>query len=275
MMFRLPGFPRQRSPRAGACSAELGRADLLDPVEAYDRLAPAYARVAQRRAAYLEGIERLIGAGVAPGSRSLLDVGAGPGVRSVRIAQAAGLHEVTLLEPSAAMRSGYSATAAVWPIRAEELGSRQGRFDVVTCLWNVLGHVFPAAARAEVLRHFARLGAPGGCIFVDVNHRYNARHYGAWRTAGRWLRDRLAPAGANGDVQVRWDIEGCACATGGHVFTHSEFRRLVTAAGLRIERRFIVDYETGRECRHPWQGHLLYRLGCPADVSETSAAGDR
>ncbi len=241
--------PRRRAP------------DLLDPVVAYDRLAPTYDEIARRRAAYLEGVDRLIAAEVAPGSRSLLDVGAGTGERSRRLAAAAGLAEVTLLEPSSAMRRGYPPTVAVWPIRAEELRKREGGFDVVTCLWNVLGHVFPEAARVEVLRDFARLRAPGGRIFVDVNHRYNARHYGALRTALRWFRDRVAPGVANGDVRVCWKLGDGSCVTSGHVFTHREFVRLAAGAGLRIERRWVVDYATGRVCRRAWQGNLLYRLG--------------
>ena len=211
----MPHSPHTRPPQDSRAAAlpvsaarapQLSAAELLDPVAAYDRLAPTYGEIARRRSAYLESVDRLIAAAVAPGSRSLLDVGAGTGERSLRLAAAAGLAEVTLLEPSAAMRRGYPSTVTVWPIRAEDLRGRAGGFDVVTCLWNVLGHVFPAAARVEVLRQFARLRTPGGRIFVDVNHRYNACHYGALQTALRWLRDRGAPGGTNGDVRVCWDL---------------------------------------------------------------------
>jgi hypothetical protein len=101
-----------------------------------------------------------------------------------------------------------------------------------------------------VLRQCARLLAPGGRIFVDVSHRYNARHYGVMPTLWRWLR------GSSGDVVVNWRPEGVS--TAGHVFTHREFMQLCRDAGLAVERRVVVDYATGAVCRWSFQGHLLY-----------------
>ncbi|MGC9946171.1 MAG: methyltransferase domain-containing protein [Bryobacteraceae bacterium] len=238
-------------------------APLLDPVAAYDRIAPVYARLANQRRAYLEAVERLVVAETPPGSRSLLDVGAGDGARAARIAAAAGLPDLNLLEPSESMRSRCPAQCAIWAMRAEDLHCRQGSFDIVTCLWNVLGHIFPAAARIDVLRQFARLVSPPGKIFIDVNHRYNARHYGILATAIRCLRDRVSPAGSHGDVRVVWDIEGQRCATTGHVFTHAEFTALSRAAGLSIENRFVIDYASGELRRRSFAGNLLYVLRRP------------
>jgi 2-polyprenyl-3-methyl-5-hydroxy-6-metoxy-1,4-benzoquinol methylase len=235
---------------------------MLDPVAAYDRIAPSYARLSEQRRAYLEAVERLIVAAIPPHSRSLLDIGAGDGVRALRIAQAAGLREVTLLDPSASMRGNWPASVTAWAIRAEDLQSQRGSFDAIACLWNVLGHIFPASARGEVLRQCARLLAPGGRIFIDVNHRYNARHYGVVPTAWRFVRDGVAPGDSNGDVVVNWRAEGVQ--TAGHVFTGREFSRLCRAAGVAIERRLIVDYASGAVCRWSFQGNLLYVLrgGC-------------
>ena len=225
---------------------------MLDPVAAYDRIAGSSARLSAERRAYLEAIERLIVSAIPPGSRSLLDIGAGDGVRALRIAEAAGLSEVVLLEPSAEMRRNWPANATTWAMRAEDLGSKSGQFDVITCLWNVLGHIFPAGARSEALRQCARLLAPGGRIFIDVSHRYNARHYGLFPTLWRWVR------GASGDVVVHWRPEGVS--TAGHVFTDREFAELCRTVGVVVERRFVVNYATGAVCRWSFQGHLLYVL---------------
>jgi 2-polyprenyl-3-methyl-5-hydroxy-6-metoxy-1,4-benzoquinol methylase len=233
---------------------------LLDPIAAYDLVAPAFARLSDQRRAYLDAIERLVATAIPTGSRSLLDAGAGDGARAGRIARAGALADVVLLEPSAAMRSRCPRRATVWAMRAEELGSRQASFDVITCLWNVLGHIFPAAARVEVLRQFARLLSPAGRVFADVNHRYNARHYGALRTAARFLRDRVAPGERNGDVTVTWNVNGFRPATAGHVFTAREFQSLAQAAGLTVEQRYVVDYATGQLRRWSCEGNLLYVL---------------
>jgi 2-polyprenyl-3-methyl-5-hydroxy-6-metoxy-1,4-benzoquinol methylase len=143
---------------------------------------------------------------------------------------------------------------------AEDLHLIQRGFDVITCLWNVLGHIFPTAARLEVLHQFARLVSPQGRIFMDVQHRYNVRHYGAIPTAVRFLHDRLKWSETNGDVVVTWNVDEVRCTTRGHVFTHREFRSLAHAAGLNIEKHFVVDYDTGERRRWSIEGHLLYVL---------------
>jgi SAM-dependent methyltransferase len=239
----------------------------LDPVDAYERLAPAYAEVSKQREPYLDAIVRLIVGEIPPGSTSLLDVGAGDGVRAERIAAGAGLRNVVLLEPASAMRCQYTGSAEIWAARAEDLGRFEGSFDVITCLWNVLGHVLSPAARREVLRQFGRLLAPQGRIFVDVNHRYNARHYGVLPTAARFLRDAALPDSGNGDVCVSWNAAGERIVTRGHVFTHSEFAALAKDAGLSIDRRFIVDYSTGEPGKRSFEGNLLYVLR----VTQTTA----
>ncbi len=153
-------------------------------------------------------------------------------------------------------------------MRAEDLYMVESRFDVILCLWNVLGHVFPAAARIEMLRQFARLLAPHGKAFVDVSHRYNARHYGAAPTATRFIRDLLIWREDSGDVAVSWDLGGKRTTTTGHVFTHREMASMCRAAGLDIERKFVLDYGTGKERRWGFEGHLLYVLK-PRQTSAT------
>jgi SAM-dependent methyltransferase len=165
-----------------------------------------------------------------------------------------------LLEPSRAMQGDSPGDTKVWTMRAEELHSVQAEFDVITCLWNVLGHIFPASARIEALRQFARLVSPRGRIFADVSHRYNARQYGSLQTILRFIRDRASWDEKNGDVVVTWDAGGTRCTTMGHVFTDKEFRFLALAAGLRIEKTLVVDYATGELRRWSWQGNLLYVL---------------
>ncbi len=235
--------------------------DVLDPVSAYDRIAPHYGGLSRDRQAYLTGIEGLVVSETPAVSRSLLDVGAGDGARCFRIAAAAGLTKVVLLEPSAAMRSLWPSGAHGWAIRAEELSTRNDRFDVIVCLWNVLGHIFPAARRVEVLAQCARLLSPAGRLFVDVSHRYNAVHYGVVPTMLRMIRDSVHPGRAKRRRHGRsWDINGISCATQGHVFTDAEFRRIAAAARLSVLRRFAVDYSSGRVRSSKYAGHLLYVL---------------
>jgi SAM-dependent methyltransferase len=233
---------------------------MLDPIAAYDRIGPVFARVAEQRRAYLDSVDRLVIAGIPPGSRSMLDVGSGDGRRARRIARNRDIPELVLVEPSLAMQGSNCSGTQIRTMRAEELHMAEPGFDVITCLWNVLGHIFPQASRTEVLRQFARLASPHGRIFVDLHHRYNVRRYGAIPSALRFLNDRLRWNETNGDVVVAWDVEQVRCTTRGHVFTDREFRSLARAAGLNIENQFAVDYETGERRRWRFQGHLLYVL---------------
>lgn len=245
---------------------------ILDPVAAYDRIGPVFGRIAEKRRAYLDGIDQLVISEIPPGSRSMLDVGSGDGARARRIAKARDIGELVLVEPSVPMQRRNGSDAKIRTLRAEELRLIDGEFDVITCLWNVLGHIFPSASRVEVLRQFARLASPHGSIFIDVNHRYNARHQGAIRTALRYLRDHLNWNDTNGDVMVAWNVEDLRCTTRGHVFTHREFRSLADAAGLSIDQQFVVDYATGARRRWSFEGHLLYVLARTARASAQQTA---
>jgi 2-polyprenyl-3-methyl-5-hydroxy-6-metoxy-1,4-benzoquinol methylase len=239
-----------------------GRCQVVDPVEAYDRLAPVFDALTERRNRYLRSIENLIVARVPADARSLIDVGAGDGSRAVRIANGAGIRQVVLVEPSVEM-ARRAGRGEVWPVRAEALAVDDPRvagrrFDVVTCLWNVLGHVRPEAARIEALRRMGLLATPRGRLFLDVTHRYNLRSYGFFRTVVRRLRDSLSFSERSGDVVASWALGESPCATYGHVFTDDEVRELAAAAGLVVEERRVVDYDTGQTRRWGFSGNLLY-----------------
>jgi 2-polyprenyl-3-methyl-5-hydroxy-6-metoxy-1,4-benzoquinol methylase len=254
-----------------------------DPVAAYDRLAAHYADLSHRREAYLRGVEREIISRIPKGSISLLDVGAGDGIRALRIASRVGIERVVLVEPSKEMAGRSGELAEVWPVRAEDLGTDTAekdcracgpgtdecvrphtilsnsiteRFDVITCLWNVLGHIPTAEKRLRALTAITRLLAPQGLFFLDVNHRYNLRTYGIFPTSARWMRDLFSLRETNGDVLANWSDAGVS--TYGHVFTQSEIMRLCGAAGLDLEERLVIDYDDGRIRRFSFQGNLLY-----------------
>ncbi len=230
----------------------------IDPVSAYDAISADFVQLTAERRLYLDAIDATVLRLIPPGARSLLDVGAGDARRARCIANGAGIKQTVLVEPSAGMRRTSASQTGYVDLRAEQLSSLPGEFDVILCLWNVLGHIFPGDARLHVLRQFERLLTARGRLFIDVNHRYNAARYGALRTAGRYLYDCVRPSANNGDVVATWHLGGNEASVRGHVFTDSEFRGLARQAGLVIEQRFVLDYDTGDARSLVTRGNLLY-----------------
>lgn len=229
----------------------------------YDRLAPHFRSYSEIRAAYLEAVNQLILRRIRAGARSLLDVGSGDGIRAAGLARASSISRLVLSDPSKEMASRchqLEAVDEVWQVAAEDLPLTEQRFDVITCLWNVLGLVQGAPARAAALRRMRALLAPQGQIFLDVNNRYNAATYGWLTTAGRLIYDRLRPSDANGDVTFNWNVGGEMIRSHGHVFRPGEVEDLIQATGLKIIGRHVIDYGTGRLRRFTFGGQLFYEL---------------
>ena len=238
-----------------------------DPVAAYTLLAPHYADLSSRRERYLRAIEDAVVARVPAGSNSLLDIGAGDGSRALYIARESGIQNIVLLEPSLEMAAPAAGIVKVWNVRAEELADESNKFEVITCLWNVLGHIRGVQSRVRAMRAMGCLLTPEGKCFVDVNHRYNLQSYGVFPTAARFLRDSISYKSENADVTATWKIDGQSISTYGHVFSDREVRNLAHAAGLEIEERIVVDYDTGKIRSFAFTGNLLYVLRRPPIVS--------
>jgi SAM-dependent methyltransferase len=228
---------------------------------AYDRLAPHYRAYASARAAYLDAVDRFVIAH-APRDGQMLDVGAGDGVRAMAIARALSASKVVLCEPSERMAAlcREQSAAAVWTDPAQCLWRHAERFDVITCLWNVLGHLPDCAARTAALAGMRSLLAPDGRIFCDVNNRHNARAYGSGIVMLRRMLDKLAPDERRGDATFEWRVGDERIPARGHLFTPAEMDGIVQAAGLEVEQRLTVDYVSGQTSSCPRSGQLVYRL---------------
>lgn len=253
----------RRAEASSLISRRRGRTEGVVPgASAYDALAPHYRAYSQTKSDYLRAVDEIVKSRLAAGARSLLDVGAGDGVRAQGIARACGVARLVLAEPSPAMAACCRrlAGAEVWQVGAEELPESARKFDAVTCLWNVLGHVETGAKRLAALRRMRALLAEGGLIFLDVNNRYNARAYGMFKTTARALFDLVSPSETNGDLSFDWEIGGRRIRARGHVFTPREVESLAAGAGLRVRERHVIDYETGARRRFAFQGQLLYVL---------------
>lgn len=226
----------------------------------YDAIAPHYREYAEKKSAYLSAVDRFILGNIPQGAGSLLDVGAGDGVRGMAIARQKGIAYTVLCDLSSEMvaRCQELKPTEVWQAAAEALPETNLRFDVITCLWNVLGHVASRANRIKSLQRMGNLLAENGVIFFDVNNRHNASAYGVFNVLGRVMLDTILPNEKRGDASFDWKVNEQVFPAMGHLFTPCEIEGIIHAVGLRVIDRVSVDYTTGKFSRSPYRGQLLY-----------------
>jgi hypothetical protein len=64
----------------------------------------------------------------------------------------------------------------------------------------------------------------------------------------------------NGDVSFSWQVGERLIHSSGHVFRPIEMSGLIESAGLKVIRRYIVDYQTGERHRVAFEGQLFCEL---------------
>lgn len=230
---------------------------------AYDLMAPHYREYAEKKSAYMTGVDDFILSNLPEHIESLLDVGAGDGIRGMALAGKIGVDKVILCEPSEKMAEFCKQLnpSDVWQCRADELPiPSEMHFDIITCLWNVMGHIPDYEARVASLKSMARMLATGGRIFMDVNNRHNANAYGFWTVSVRRFLDCIKPDYKRGDVKFEWDINGQKIPASGHLFTVAEMRGIIKDAGLRIVKTVAVDYLNGAISNDITKGQMVFVL---------------
>jgi SAM-dependent methyltransferase len=238
---------------------------VLSSVKFYDSLSVIYDAELERRAPWVKRVEGLIAGWAAKrGAKSLIDFGCGNGRRALRLMQAANLSGAAIdVSPGMideARRLGVDAHVMDIASPAFDPAALGGRkFDVVICTWNVLGHVEGRGARLQAVKNMRSVMAPGGCIVLDVNNRYNANQYGWAAVLRNLVKDTLNPERAGDFIANRVNPEGVTMHTFVHVFSRGELRQLCRDAGLTpVEERFL-DYDTGED-RTRWSGQMCFLI---------------
>lgn len=228
----------------------------------YDALAPHYREYADKKSAYLAAVDRLLLEHAPSRPASMLDVGSGDGVRAMTLARQLGVATIVLSDSSTEMvtRCRMLGPTEAWHTAAEDLPDTEKRFDIITCLWNVLGHLPGRASRVKALIRMKVLLSDRGRIFFDVNNRHNAAAYGWLKVFGRTIIDAVQPDERRGDASFDWKIGDKVFPARGHLFTPREIEGIIRESGLSIRERVAVDYTTGNVSRSPRRGQLVYMV---------------
>ena len=231
-------------------------------IGAYDAIAPLYEEYSSKRQAYLDAVDELVIANLGPDTR-LLDIGSGDGRRLAKIKASAGLTDIVAVEPSAEMARICEEKVGI-PVY-QEFGENIdqldiGSFDVITALWNILGHIPSSRARQQTLLNIGNKLKPGGKLILDVNNRHNALAYGYWTVLQRVLIDTINFKESRGDAQYKWEIDGVSFDAHGHLFTPAEIEKLFRATGFSVLKRYSVNYDSGAASVSKYRGQLFYIL---------------
>lgn len=233
-----------------------------DSRKIYDAFAPQYRKYSESKSAYLESVDGLLLARFGGKVRRVLDYGAGDGVRGARLFRALGAERLVQADVSEEMLGRcreQGAAAEYWNVTSDDWKKTPERFDLILCLWNVLGHIRPFEERRKVLADLRSLAAPGARLCFDVNNRHYVG-YGKWTSLARRVLDFVRPDYSRGDTRFMWEIGDARFPAQGHLFVMAEIRELVGAAGWTIEDWKAVDYATGRVSGNPCQGQLFFIL---------------
>lgn len=237
---------------------------LLDSEGFYTALATVYSSLCDERTRYIEAVDCLVkqtttsrkGTGSA-----WLDVGAGDGVRIADLtSDFAG--ELWLIEPAKPLAKMAKESVPDSIVLEQTLEDAAGsptlkgkQFDVITCLWNVIGHVDDPK---KFLREVGRLIDSKGILIIDVNNRHNVKQYGI----GATLRNMLMSIFKTSTDKWRFPVSKSPDVTTLSWITNArEIEALANDAGLRLVRRLFVDYETGKTSRRGfWRGQIYYEF---------------
>lgn len=146
--------------------------------QTYNQLAPHFRDYSKKRKTYLKSINQIILKHSPIQPQSVLDIGSGDGLRALKLFQKMNGQNLTLIDNSSHMitQAKLLQSSSISAIQADISDPAithklKGQFDVILCLWNVLGHIPSTEKRITSLKNIKSLLSPDGQIFLDVNNR--------------------------------------------------------------------------------------------------------
>ena len=179
---------------------------------------------------------------------SLLDLGAGNGERTNRIAKKMNA-QVTTVDIAVSSYESCKKNSFVSYQENIESFCIKNTFDIITCLWSVMGYV----NTYNTLKNVKSMLATDGVFFFDVNVRYNIAEYGLYNCARNLLSDFFVRSSG-------FEIGGCKV----YLFNYWELDGILKKIGFKYKKIYL-NYSTGkRTC--VFMGQLLYI--CTHDLVE-------
>ena len=229
----------------------------------YNSLAPFYNRYARARMNYIQAINHIVRDHIDNDVHSVLDLGAGNGTRIHNILKGKSkqIKQVYLVENAPKMLENMLTIPKYHVIRQDFSSTEfnlQKKFDCITCLWNVMGHVEKNNV-LTALNNMAKHLSPSGFVIIDINNRNNIKQYGI-HAIKNCFRDLFFYNYATGDIVFDINITGNKIKSQVHLFSKTEFDRIIKQSNLRIQKCYYINYNTGKKEYFSFCGQLCYVL---------------
>lgn len=227
-----------------------GKMDTVDESTSYyDALSTNYELTSRRRSKYINGVDAQIrNHKLQENIDRWLDIGSGDGRRTIRLVRMlGGCKSISLIEPSEKMFklcldtfSKSKINVSLFCCRVEDYLPVH-TYELITCLWNVVGHADnPLIFLAKVKRFLSH----GGTLILDCNNSFNVRNYGL-RAIVNMIRFVLAPKKI-----LSFPITQKGIVAHVKLVNPLQILSLLRQAGFKDIKMRFIDYESGKEV--PW-----------------------
>lgn len=224
----------------------------------YDKVAPFYRQISEERGNYLLGVDKIISAFIV-GKKSLVDLGSGDGIHIAKLSKRAKINNIVLVDNSHEM---FRLSKLIPGVRVEKSSivnfTPKEKFEVVTCLWNVLGHMESVGDVKKVIINIDKnILKINGLLLLDVNNKYNVFSYGLWRVVKNIISDIFNP-NKNKYAEFYKNISCAKIKMRVHFSTPYEIENYIKETSLKIIKKLYINYETGKIENSFWKGQILY-----------------
>lgn len=233
----------------------------------YNQFSPYYREYAKNKHNYLDRINQLIIDHTKKQNnlKIMLDVGSGDGIRASELSKQIGIDKLTLLDNSQEMnklcRQIKNADIIFGDITQNHIFEHMQKFNIITCLWNVLGHIDTDLERKQALQNIFNLLSTNGLFFLDINNRYNASNYGFKVAFKNIIKDIFYPSEFNGDIDFCITVKpNLKIPAHVHIFSPREIQKLIVNSGFKIIKKYYIDYNTGQIRKNFLSGQIFYVL---------------
>lgn len=224
---------------------------MISSKEYYSNISKDYLAISQERENYLNTVNQLIISNAPTRTQAYLDIGAGDGMRSRLIKSKINANKTILIDNCPEM---FEDEGDIKFINSDILEfTTDLKFDVVTCLWNVMGHVGDKRQREQAFHNIAKLLREGGKFFIDVNNRYNINAYSFKNVVTNVCKDVL-------HIPHRgyFSIGKGEDATQVYIHHPFELERLAKSCGLKLIEKTYINYSSGIIESKFYKGQVFY-----------------